>query len=392
MSPTALEIQDICDYICDILRDSIPNLRTCSLISPVFTPSAQRHIFREIDFLYPNDAFETPAIAVMIQMARRLGSILAQSPYLIRFIRSLSVVLDQQVLAHLIDIQFTHLDSLTLEGPNGGKSPLLEELTTLGAHWVAYPTLRELNLMSIIFADMRSLSALFSGCTSPFELVTLDDVMVVGFSSLPIIAPPESGILKPIWTKALSITYYSLDEREVGWLIDPLCPLDVSTLQEMHIWTEATTTIVNLMRSVRLSLHTLRIDAMSVTRSFRLADFPGLTTIEVAGGLGGSDAISTLLASIGTTVTRLQNVTVRISVLGTPNDNSLRRLDSVVADLDAPALAAVHVRISRARVLSVYTEENFIERMQGLRALFPKLSPRGYLRLTYISDGIEGEL
>ncbi|KAJ6574309.1 hypothetical protein B0H19DRAFT_1124166 [Mycena capillaripes] len=47
-APPALEIQEICDYICDFLHESPADLRACSLVSPLFTSSAQHHLFHVI--------------------------------------------------------------------------------------------------------------------------------------------------------------------------------------------------------------------------------------------------------------------------------------------------------------------------------------------------------
>ncbi|KAJ7028320.1 hypothetical protein C8F04DRAFT_1266037 [Mycena alexandri] len=64
------------------------------------------------------------------------------------------------------------------------------------------------------------------------------------------------------------------------------------------------------------------------------------------------------------------------SIAGTIDDESLHRLDSVLADLDVPFLRTVH---------------GFLQRMQGLRELSPRLDARGCLTLKFISkEGVQG--
>ncbi|KAJ6556043.1 hypothetical protein B0H19DRAFT_1151833 [Mycena capillaripes] len=89
----ALEVQEICDHICDFVDDSRDQLGACSLISPFFTSAAQRHIFRQISITRPSTGGSDVA-----RLSRRLRAVLRESPHLLRFIRCLTVSFEQTVL------------------------------------------------------------------------------------------------------------------------------------------------------------------------------------------------------------------------------------------------------------------------------------------------------
>jgi hypothetical protein len=110
MTPLALQVQEICDYVCDFLHDSRTDLYACSLISHIFISSAQHHIFCEIDLTGPEG--ETLGRARL--GSRRLCTVLMESPHLIRFIRRLRIAFERDVLTHLARVQFTHVEASLL--------------------------------------------------------------------------------------------------------------------------------------------------------------------------------------------------------------------------------------------------------------------------------------
>lgn len=106
-TPPALEVQEICDYICNFLHQSPTDLRASSLVSPMFTSSAQHHLFHVMD-LTSGGWYTSQSTR-----ATRLCRILHNSPHLIRFIRRLSINFEQDGLV-LVQVHLTHVETIVL--------------------------------------------------------------------------------------------------------------------------------------------------------------------------------------------------------------------------------------------------------------------------------------
>ncbi|KAF7341121.1 hypothetical protein MVEN_01846500 [Mycena venus] len=398
MTPPALQVHDICDYICDFLQ-SQTDLRACSLISPVFTSAAQYHLFREIN-LTPVEwqSFKPDGITRTVtsesdvaKLSRRLGALLAKSPHLIRFIRRLRISFEHDVLVHLSRVPFTHVGTILLRAPMSDRPQ--HSASSLAAPLIALPSVRRLKLSSIVFEDMNSLRRLFHLCTSSFDRVLLDDVDLsnsLGASSAR--CTEGSGDGQHVMLKAVEISGYSPSREPPGWLVHPLCPFNFSKLADLGIWSRTSPDIIDLMRSARLSLHTLRIDALEATPDFKLTEFPALKKLDVFGGFGNATAAAGLLASVSDTRLRLEKLNLRLVVMRTLDDESLLRLDTIVASgLHLPALRSVHVLVTRVSYSGVDAAQ-FVKLMEGVRALFPRLDTRGYLRVSYFIEGVRTEI
>ncbi|KAJ7816530.1 hypothetical protein B0H14DRAFT_3475309 [Mycena olivaceomarginata] len=367
MTSSALQVQDICDYVCDFLYESTTELRACSLLSPSFTSSAQRHLFREIGL---TGAIGDPSNAS--HASSRLCSVLAESPHLIHFIRRLRINFEQDVLVHLTQVPFTHVESIIMCAPMPD-SRFPHTVSALAAPLVALPSVRRLQLIAITFENMESLRTLFHQRTAALELtLELDDANVFGWASMPPISQ-ERRSLQQTMVQVLTINGQRIGDP--GWLIHPLSPFNFSTLRE------------------RPSLHTLRTDAREATPDFTLKDLLGLKILDLFAGFGNARPAAGLLASAGSAELRLEELRVRVSVLGTLDNNSLRRLDDSIAELHAPHLRRVNILVSRITLSwSGIDSVQFAAMMQEVRALFPRLNARGCLRITYLTDGIFSEL
>ncbi|KAF7352098.1 hypothetical protein MVEN_01172600 [Mycena venus] len=380
----ALEVQEICDYICDFLHESPADLRACSLTWPLFTSSAQYHLFHTIDL-----ATTTPGQTLdPTTRTIRLCAILAESPYLIRFIRHLNVSLKQDVLAPLAQVHLTHVEAIVLVGDDGYLS---NPPISLAARLIEIFSVRRLRLVSMTFQKIDGLCTLFRHQrTTPFHQIVLDNVHVFDLAST---GPIAEGVGSPQHVGMKVFEIFEDRMRDPSWLVHPLCPFDFSALSKSSIWCGTPPGIITLMRSARSSLHTLRIDAREVTKEFRIADFDALRRLDIFCGLGGATPALNLLASTGSAHLPLEYLTTRIAVLSTLDNESIRRLDATIAGLNAPHLRGVHFLVSKAGVSwSGLSTAEFVGMMEGMPTLFPQLTARGCLSLSYITDGIQTDL
>ncbi|KAJ6543154.1 hypothetical protein B0H19DRAFT_1077166 [Mycena capillaripes] len=133
-------------------------------------------------------------------------------------------------------------------------------------------------------------------------------------------------------------------------------------VKKLDIWRVTSRSIRNLKRAAQPSLHTLRIEAR----------FEATAAI--------------CLTSVDTKLKHLAQLTIRICILGTLDEESLRSIDATIIGLHPP-LRAVYVSVSRITLAwSGVSDEEFVVRMQGLRALFMRFDGRSYLRVCNITD------
>ncbi|KAJ7611100.1 hypothetical protein DFH06DRAFT_1308571 [Mycena polygramma] len=105
--PACLPVQEMWDHIIDELR-RLKDWQSCSLVCRSFLARAQSHIFRRISI--HKKLFEEPDI-----VAKQLVSILTKSPHIIPYIRILYLgECRPAVVAHLLQISWTHLEDLTV--------------------------------------------------------------------------------------------------------------------------------------------------------------------------------------------------------------------------------------------------------------------------------------
>ncbi|KAJ7121690.1 hypothetical protein C8R44DRAFT_981732 [Mycena epipterygia] len=378
----AIQVHDICDYIVDFLHQSPQDLMSCALVSRVFTSSAQHHLFRTIDLTTHHS---NPA--KLVRATRRLHTTLSGSPHLIPLIRRLSVLFEPEILEHLTGLRFTNAKSLLFVG----SSPRAEypgPVTPLAAELIALPSVRRVKLMSITFTSMEGPRTLFRLRRAPLDLLALDDVHVDVTSQPPHAFEPYLNQSLVIVT-GIEINSPPLRYLQMGWLLDPRCPLDFSALTTIEVWSMTSPPIMQLMHSVQNSLHTLRIDAPNATPDLQLSNFPGLTTLDIFGGFGSAKSTATLLETAGVD-NHIDDIHISISVLDTLDDDSLRHLDVTLTSSSMSALRIVHIVVSRVSLSWSLARggEQFVARMRTLRSLFPTLDPRGYLKLTYVNEGV----
>ncbi|KAJ6514439.1 hypothetical protein C8R47DRAFT_1064188 [Mycena vitilis] len=360
MAPRALQIPEICDNICHFLVESgcPPDLCACALVSPTFTSSAQRRIFRGIiliSALHPN----------VVRAARSLCSVLLESPHLIRFIRDLVIEVNSNVVALLADVHLTHLETFGLMDLMG----VTPSDVSQGASFITLPSVRHVELDSIV-CDITSLCALFQQRTAAFTSVSLCYVRITDLPPLATV-PSSKGVRLSM--KKLHIA----TDRDPGWLLHPLCPLDFSVLEHLQVQCPIAPGIIAVMSAARSSLHTLGIncgvDQVAAVSLPDLPDFPALTTLRIA---GTPIFLVAALSSLSNTPL-LQYLTIGMRVSDTLDEDSFRRLDAVILAVDAP-LRSVNLVMHLSQGVS-----DLLPQMRQTRALMPRTNANGYLSLTY---------
>ncbi|KAJ7347513.1 hypothetical protein DFH08DRAFT_1080441 [Mycena albidolilacea] len=389
-TPSALEAQEICDYICDFLHGSPTALTACSLVSTVFTSSAQRHLFDHIDLTDGTPDHPQLGGPVMlragsnvVRASNRLRVVLEESPHLIRFIRCLKISFDEEVLAHFTQVPLTHVETIVLRAPSQ-HHPHPNTVSSLAAPLIALPSVRNLKLILITFEHMESLRILTRQRTSLFSQMSLHYVDVLQWPPMESIA---GALQQHIVVKELDMIGHQY--KDSAWLIHPLSPFNFSTLERFNIQSLVMPSIVALMRLPGSTLHTLGIDAHEATTLFRLDDFIWLKDLDILGSINTVYRAAALLESAGSAELRLEHIIVRVCIMGLLDQDSLSRADDAIADMNSPHLRGVEFQMSMTTgPRSGLSSERFVRMVKGVREMLPRLNARGYLRVSCVYDGM----
>ncbi|KAJ6457009.1 hypothetical protein C8R47DRAFT_1227659 [Mycena vitilis] len=380
MTPGALEIQEICDLVCSFLPASSSRSDLCAsaLISPVFTSSAQRHVFRRV-------ALSTSFISGRSEASRRarnLRLILLESPHLIRYIRDINIDTDPDgdITMLLTAVRFTNLETFALYGITDldNDTPHDISVLSLAASIIALPSIRVVRLCALKL-DMASFHALFQQRTTALDVVSLSFMEISDLPPLANVFPSNTARLKPT---TLQFFGYPVPP-DPAWLLHPCCPLDFSSLEDFAMYCKTSPTVITLMREAQSSIHALRLNASEVTPAFTLDDLPALTSLDIFGGAGtGINSALDVLSTVPE-ASLLQSLTIRVNIHDTLDEECFRHLDTGISGLCAP-LRVVHVMFSFlgiARGASISEKQMLL--MRKARALMPRSDEKGYLRLSY---------
>ncbi|KAJ7347484.1 hypothetical protein DFH08DRAFT_161049 [Mycena albidolilacea] len=388
MTPPALQVQEICDYICEFLHSSPAELRAWALVSTAFTLSAQLHLFHHIDLAKYGRTGNTGNAP---SASRRLCTILAGSPHLIPLIRHLKISFAEDVLSPLTQVLLTHVETIVLRPPSP-QHPQSHTVSSLAAPLLALPSVRRLTLGAIAFENIQSLHALFRQRTSAFDRLTLHYVDLYLWGPMGAIAE-GTGTQQHIGVKELEIAG---PDRHSDWLGHPLSTFNFSALDSVDIWGPIRPSVVALMHSSGSTLHTLRLDAEQATcraSAFRLDEFIWLKYIDVFGGCNTVSCAVIFFESAGSAELRLEHIVLRVGLMGPVDRDSLRRADDAIAEMNSPHLRGVHCKLSTGTAWSGPLHPARLAGMvRGAREAFPRLNARGYLRVSCVDDGICTEL
>ncbi|KAJ7274878.1 hypothetical protein C8J57DRAFT_237458 [Mycena rebaudengoi] len=287
MSASAvLQLRELCDQIAAFLKGSSTDLKSCALVSTSFTASAQSHLFHDI--VLNRGCLDIEHIAFLPHddetvRCTRLCEVLLASPRLVPFVRRLRASFDLVVVTQLSNVKFTNLQELVLHKRAPGVISAESLIST--ARLLALPSLRKLGLFYPSFADIRDLQQLFGSCSPQMSSLLLHDVHF--FTDIQAESPVPA-------TRLLIKTLRILPSRgvDIDWLVTQQCPLSFSELLDADVATAiSTSTVLTLLRSARLHLQRLRIDAQfavneaysaeTIPSGFDLSQLPAVRTLVI---------------------------------------------------------------------------------------------------------------
>ncbi|KAJ6564719.1 hypothetical protein B0H19DRAFT_1141789 [Mycena capillaripes] len=246
---TLTQSEDLCDHISAFL-DSPADLVSCAVVSPVFTVSAQRHLFRDIEF-HGN----TRGAA-----CSQLCSAVKTSPHLLRFIRRLQVALCLDELEQLHTLDFPNLEEIAIVSQSTVLNDIqLHGLDLLAARIISLPSVRRVELGQVML-EMAQLQRLFERFTPRLEALSLNHPFIIRFVTPDVTIPPRRPPIRILRLQHMSSGW--------KWLSIPVCPFDFTQLRTFELM-EATPTPLHtrysaLLAPSRLTLTNLTMDLPSV--------------------------------------------------------------------------------------------------------------------------------
>ncbi|KAJ7729942.1 hypothetical protein B0H16DRAFT_1586031 [Mycena metata] len=381
---TVLGTAELCAYIVDFVHDSAHDLKSFALVSRVFTSSAQRHLFYEIDLVayYPRSS------------AIRLRQCLDGSPHLRLLVRRLTLLFDVDFLTHLRGIPLPHLNflSLSIRFTNFASSATIMAARDL----IALPSLHTV-VTDAWFEDVSLVNLLFARCTPALRSVDLRGVKILSSGS-PVANTPLASR-----THIKELRLFRA-EGIAAWFMDPECPLDLGQLQGLDIYVSAS--IEPVLQVAISTLEELRVHTHDLTHGLSLRSFSALRKLRIDGD--PPDLVLALSSTLPLHLPYLAHITIA-SRLFKPYTNTREkpasfvreqfgRIDTMLADMHLPALNRVTLsvlRLIKLNVISVdesdaetvgsvpvvpLTTAELVEQTRGeLVRGFPRMSERGVL-------------
>ncbi|KAJ7138895.1 hypothetical protein C8R46DRAFT_604748 [Mycena filopes] len=246
MSPcaTVFATAELCAYIVDFLHDSVEDLKSCAVVSPAFTYSAQSHLFYEIDLgkLESSTPQDEDAYA-------RFRECLDVSPHLCSFVQRLAVQLDADLLAYFIGLPLPRLNTLSLFG---GYAFYVDAGASIAAQYLlSLPSLHTL-IVDACFQESTVLDLLFARCTPTLRTLGFRYVNVKSVASLgkPVSAPKPQ-------IKELRLVHVT--RGVTAWLRTPQCPVDVEHIQSLAIYMAIDRELHPLIQAASTTIEELRV-------------------------------------------------------------------------------------------------------------------------------------
>jgi hypothetical protein len=150
----------------------------------------------------------------------------------------------------------THVKTVIIRAPSE-HHPQSHTLSSFAAPLIALPSVRNLELDSIIFENIKSLHALFHQRTSGFDRLSLHHIDFYLWDHIEAIAE-GTRLQQHIGVKELQIIG---QDRDSDWLGHSLSPFNFSALEIFDIRSVVVSSVVALMHSSGSTLRTLRLDA-----------------------------------------------------------------------------------------------------------------------------------
>ncbi|KAJ7726767.1 hypothetical protein B0H16DRAFT_1894675 [Mycena metata] len=256
----SIHIQELCELIVDVLRDSKPDLESCALTSPAFTAAAQRHLFRDINIT--NGA-----------LPDRFFAILDAAPHILPLVRRIQTTLREHTLAQLCKLHFPNLRELCFTGETSSSG------LQLAANLIGLPSIRSVALDDCFWSIADGIR-LFESRTTPLDSLILDTAGFGGDAEDP---GPNSPLTRRIKLNRLDIR----DRWDTWeWLLHPMSPFDLTAIHDLdYKSSNLFSPPATLLNSSRQALNKLSITHRACNGVLQLcitvADLPALTHLVV---------------------------------------------------------------------------------------------------------------
>ncbi|KAJ7433985.1 hypothetical protein FB451DRAFT_304984 [Mycena latifolia] len=321
-------IQELVDQCIEFLHDSPRDLRACALVSRSCASAAQAHIFRQISI----------RSTALDDLWPRLQRTLHISPHLVRHIHRLqldSEALSIETFSAVCEFPFTHLRYACIYHTNSDLPVglALQQLLSL-------PTLRRVEIVAT-FPQPSTFRQIWDRCSPSIKHLELSCAVY----------PPEAvqSIAHP---RSRSIAFESLKIGPIkylsNWLLDDLCPLNLSRLRVLSIvpahgaefwWLKFAPTFQ--------TLEVLDFTSWSASAgALDLSALPNLVLIRM-GGMGGAagQGLQTALVILSTIAnpTRIRKIIIWHSWL---DRGSCEQLDSKLVSLPVQHLPTLELEMA----------------------------------------------
>ncbi|KAF7354297.1 hypothetical protein MVEN_01118000 [Mycena venus] len=222
-SPPSLQIPELLEKIVAFLDDDRAALRACASSSRMITFVAQRLLFRSISFSgKQNENYISP---------RRLRTILADSPHLARYIRRISINLNNKSNADIARLGLTHVEDIRVSGIAGGGRNLHKPTLEAVRRVIGLESIRSVQVDGS-YRDPRLLGRLFGECTPNLGEVEFYMCGVKGIQYDEDLANPPA--VKTVRTQLTSLRLLD-SSRMAAWLMERECPFDISQLVDVDV-------------------------------------------------------------------------------------------------------------------------------------------------------------
>ncbi|KAJ7116243.1 hypothetical protein C8R43DRAFT_1137921 [Mycena crocata] len=267
------KIQELCDHVVDFLA-STTDLKSCALVSPAFTASAQRHLFREVSMSFAN----TDGFPVYRQSTacHRFCALMQESPHLLPLVRRLRADFTEGMLTMLNTVKFPNLREILLEH-NGNRLEPDPASISAAAVLISLPSLRRLALSTLDFRDLDDCRRLFALCTPRLDSVYLLSVTITSYPQ----KQPSRYPMNRVAVKRMKLERFGME-----WLLDPCSPLDLSALSEFDgSDLDEPENITGILEGAPMTLTQLKVGAAQkpdILNAFDFTRLPFLSQLSIS--------------------------------------------------------------------------------------------------------------
>ncbi|KAJ7168483.1 hypothetical protein C8R46DRAFT_1217891 [Mycena filopes] len=372
LSRFVLAIPEILDHVLDHLSDSRRDLLACALVSKLWVPRAQFHIFREIELLPPSRWDNSQPHVRLLEVLQ-----LEASRHLATLVRHVSFSLSPRLLECLASVDFPNLKEISVHCTDDQYSWRTDIATKqlVADLFMSLPTLLRVNLVGIL-NSISVFHAYFDNCAANIQSLNMQNVGVeLSEEDQSLLDPPASLIPARMALSHLSIPFDSTVLE--SWLFAARSPFNLSRLKTLQLDDAQWTKLRNSFASSCTSIEDLC-----------LSDFSG----EVAVDLGMLTALKKLdvethqlhfpqlLAALERLPPHsvLQTLILRLYAVTPKDEGKFNVFDAKVASLGiAQSLRRVEIHLAARQ----YLRTDPILDIPTFESYLPFLASRGQLSI-----------